>query len=297
MKNELNKAILGIANVGEVQLFREMANQFNNNLIAKCTFVKEVHQKRVEFCSNITGNMEKRELGDLLFLTFDKSKKELRLCVLQAKYRRGSYRKFLNCRADVYQWELLYYKPDVYNKSRINIPKHILNFRHDYKSITAYGVFYCDKNLGMIDFLYAIPELFAPKRLVPSPSSTFVFNCPNLSVCKSSCCGCSTTVCPTKQGGLPKETLFTCSMDIFEQEVLSCKVGAPINDGEIRKYILGLINEMKRDAEDAEIIDEILRANEYGYDIGLSEYRYEGGHPAAIIVITDSKKDLELYIR
>jgi len=199
MKKELNIAISDMPKVDEIVLFREMANQFNNNVIAKCTYVKEVHKMMVEFYSNFKRGMQPKEIGDLLLLTFDKSTKKLRLCVLQTKYRRGSYRKFLNCKADIYQWELLYYKPDVYNKSRINIPKHILNFRHDYKSITAYGVFYYDKNLKMIDFLYALPELFAPKILVPSPSSTFVFNCPNLSICKSSCCGCSTAICPTKQ--------------------------------------------------------------------------------------------------
>lgn len=110
MKNELNKAMLGKPNVGEVDLFREMANQFNNNLIAKCTYVKEVHQRQVEFCSNITGKIEKRELGDLLLLTFDKAKRELRLCVLQAKYRKRAYRKFLSYSTDVFQWDLLYYK-------------------------------------------------------------------------------------------------------------------------------------------------------------------------------------------
>lgn len=296
MKNEFNRVISSMINVGEAELFREMARQFNYNTLSKATYVKEVHKQYVEFPSSFLGGMKKIELGDLLFITYDKFTKELRLCVLQAKYRRRSYRKFLNCQADIYQWELLYYKPDVDNKSKMNIPKHILNFRNDYKSITAYGIFYHDKNMNMIDFLYTLPELFTPKSLVPSPSSTFVFNCPNLSVCKSSCCGCSTTVCPTKQGGIPKETLFTCSMDIFEQEVLRCKVGAPINDDDIRKYILRLLDEMKMDAEEPEIIDEILRTYEYGYNTILDEYRYEEGHPAAIIIVTDSKRDLKLYI-
>lgn len=296
MKNELNRNIIGITNLREENLFREMANQFNNNVIAKCAYVKEVHNMKVEFCSNITGNMEKRELGDLLLLTFDKSKKELRLCVLQAKYRKGTYRKFLSYRTDVYQWDLLYYKPDVYNKSSINIPKHILNFRCDYKSITAYGIFYHDKALNMIDFLYTLPEYFKPKNMMSS-TSTFYYICPNLGVCNFSCCRCNKTICPTKQGGVPKETLFTCSMDIFEREVLHCKVGAPIDNDDIRKYILGLLSEMKKDADKPEVIDEILRVYEYGYDTDLSDYRYEDGHPAAIIIVTDSKKDLELYIR
>lgn len=291
MKNELNRAVSSIVNVREEDLFREMANQFNNNVISKCTYVKEVHKMMVEFYSNFKGGMQLKEIGDLLLLTFDKFTKELRLCVLQAKYRRGSYRKFLSCKADVYQWELLYYKPDVDNKSTIYIPEHILNFRHDYKSITAYGIFYHDRKLNMIDFLYTLPELFAPKNLMLSPSSTFVFNCPNLSICKSSCCGCSTTLCPNKQGGMPKETLYTCSMDIFEAEVLRCKVGAPINDDEIRKYVLGLLNKMRQNAEEPEIIDEILRAYEYGYGAMVNEYKYDEGHPAAIIVVTDSKRD------
>lgn len=288
MKNGLNKAIIGMSNVGEVELFREMANQFNNNLISKCTYVKEVHQKYVEFYSSITGKIEKRELGDLLLLTFDKAKRELRLCVLQAKYRKGVYRKFLSYSTDVLQWDLLYYKPDVYNKSPINIPQNILNFRNDYKSITAYGIFYHDKNLNMIDFLYTLPDYFKPKNTL-SFKSTFYFVCPNLGVCKSSCCGCNTTTCQKKQGGVLKETLFTCSMDIFEHEVLCCKVGAPINDNEIKKYILGLLTTMKRDAEDSEIIDEILRS--YDYNTQLSDYRYEEGHPAAIIIICDSEKE------
>ena len=37
MKNELNRAILGVANVGEVELFREMARQFNYNTLARAT--------------------------------------------------------------------------------------------------------------------------------------------------------------------------------------------------------------------------------------------------------------------
>lgn len=34
MKNELNRNIIGITNLREEDLFREMANQFNNNVTA-----------------------------------------------------------------------------------------------------------------------------------------------------------------------------------------------------------------------------------------------------------------------
>ena len=52
---------------------------------------------------------------------------------------------------------------------------------------------------------------------------------------------------------------------------------------------------MKKDAEEPRIIDEILHTYEYGYN-SLSDYKYEEGHPASIIIVTDSKKDLGLYI-
>lgn len=286
MKYELNMAISTMSKVGEVELFREMARQFNFNKFAKATYVKEIHKQYVEYPSSFLGSMKKIELGDLLFLTYDKSKKELRLCILQAKYRNGSYRKFLNCKANIYQWELLYYKPDVNNMSRMNIPKNILNFRRDYKSITAYGIFYHDKKFKKIDFLYTLPDFFVPKNLTLTSSKTFAFSCPNSSICKS-CCGCSNTLCPTKQGGVPKETLYTCSMDIFEHEILSCRIGAPINDGEVKKYVLGLLVSMKKTSENPEVIDEILR--DYDYRIASDDYFYGDEHPSAIIVITESE--------
>lgn len=107
----------------------------------------------------------------------------------------------------------------------------------------------------------------------------------------------STTVCPTKQGGLPKETLFTCSMDIFEQEVLGCKVGAPINDDEIRKYLLRLLDKMKKEAEYPEIIEEILRVYEYDNNEIIDDYKIDEGHSSAIIVITDRGRKLMPDIR
>lgn len=283
MKRELNIEISKIAKFGEEELFREMANQFNRNKYAKCTYVQEVHKMIVEFNSSFYHGVKGCELGDLLFLTYDKTQKELRLCVLQAKYRKGSYRKFLSCKADEYQWELLFYRPDIHNKSRLNFPKHILNFRHDYKSITAYGIFYHDKTLHEIDFLYTLPELFKPQKMTPVPSKTFSYICPNLSICKSSCCGCNTS-CLSKIGSTPKETLFTCNMDIFEREVLTCKVGAPINDDEIRKYILGLLNSMKKTADSPEVIDEILHNYDY------IEVSKDEEYPSAIIIVTDGEK-------
>lgn len=285
MKKEFNRAVSKMINVNEVGLFREMAKQFNYNKFTKATYVKEIHKQYVEFNSSFYGGMKRIELGDLLFLTYDKSKKEFKLCVLQAKYRKKPYKKFLDCNADEFQWELLYYKPDVYNKSKMNIPKHILNFRNDFKSITAYGIFYHDKSSNEIDFLYTLPELFSPKKMIPYPSKVFSFTCPNLGVCKTSCCGCGTG-CSGKRGTMPKETLYTCSIDVFENEVVSSKIGAPINDDEIKKYILKLLNSMRRSSDKPEVIEEILRDQEFVME---SKYLFdEDIHPSAIIVITET---------
>lgn len=285
MKKELNLAIKGMSSIGEIELFREMAKQFNYNKIAKCTYVKEVHKNYVEFESSISIRNVTRELGDLLFFTYDKSKKELRICVLQAKYRKGSYRKFLNCKADLYQWDLLYYKPDVHSKGKGCIPKNILNFRHDFKSITAYGIFYHDKLHKEVDFLYTLPELFYPSKLTPPPSKTFYFNCPGN--CSPRCCG-SGSGCSHKIGATKNETLFTCSIDVFEKEILSCRIGAPIYDENIKKYALSLLSSMRGESDVPEVIEEILR--EYDFNEGIENEFINGGHPSAIIVVIESKQ-------
>ena len=294
MKNEINKAIIGIPNVREEDLFREMANQFNNNLIAKCTYVKEVHKMMVDFYSDFKGGKKQKELGDLLLLTFDKFRKELRLCILQAKYRKGMYRYFLNCNADIFQWELLYYKPNVQNSSSLNFPNNILNFRHDYKSITAYGIFYHDYMNNDIDFLYTLPDFFTPKNLLYPYSKkniskcSFIYTCPKIGAYHFGCCGCR----KNKSGMIPKETLYTCSMDLFEQEVLSCRIGAPIdNYSGIRKYIFSLLSYMKNSANMPEVIDEILENYDFE-DRNNSDDNIVNNneHPAAIIVVTDSRK-------
>ena len=288
MKTEFNKVASEMKNVNEIALFREMAKQFNNNKFTSATYVKEIHKQYVEFNSSFYGGMKKIELGDLLFLTYNKSKKELKLCILQAKYRKKPYKKFLDCNADEFQWELLYYKPEVVNKSKMFIPKNIINFRNDYKSITAYGIFYHDRISNEIDFLYTLPDFFLPKKIIPNPSTVFSFTCPNLGSCRMACCGCGKG-CSGKKGIILKETIYTCAMDIFENEVISWKIGAPINDDAIKKYILRLLKSMQRTSDSPEVIEEILRDQDFVTD---SEYSFgEDAHPSAIIVITEGTVD------
>ena len=70
--------------VNEIYLFRLMARYLYQTAI-KCTFVKQIHaQYYVSYNSNILHGQSKRvELGDLQIFTYDRSKKELRICTLQ----------------------------------------------------------------------------------------------------------------------------------------------------------------------------------------------------------------------
>ena len=128
--------------INEENLFMEMAREFNTT-ISKSTYIKVIHKSLIEFSSFYkVGGVAKVELGDLMLLTYDKATHELRICILQAKYKKGKYYYFLNFLADIFQWELLTEKPVINNKSKkFSFPPNILNFRNDYESITAYGFF------------------------------------------------------------------------------------------------------------------------------------------------------------
>lgn len=275
MKLELNRAIAG-KTIGEIILFREMANLFNTN-ISKCTYVDEVHGKRgmIEFSSNYLLANKKVEISDLLLLTFDRHTTQLRVCFLQAKYRHGKINKFFNFNANIFQWELLLNRPTI---TSTRFPNNILNFRNDYDSITAYGIFYHDIT-SSIDFLYTIPGHINPSRRIIIPTAkgirAYRFN-QKCTMPNSSC----------TSGILPNEIISTCSVDTFEKQVLKCKIGAPITLS-ITPYIISLLNSMRSSAHDSSIIDELLNYidsnNEYFNETITHDY-----NPAALIVITDS---------
>lgn len=311
MKKQLNEAMATLEIPGEVDLFQEMAEQFRRNKNTNAAYVEEVHKQYVEFESSYYGGKKKIELGDLLFLTYSRSEKKFRLCVMQVKYQRRSYKKNggnnvqydkpLSCIGNIFQWELLHKRPDVVNRSRTNIPTHILNFRRDYDSITAYGVFYKEEGTNEIDFWYAVPELFGPKaelrKPVKSKSRTFYFF-------PSRDTNDGNEYLMSKIMNGVDEALLTRDMDEFERNILDWKIGAPIDESsEIMAYILDLLDAMKSDADDPEVIEEILRHYNSGtgsYDSQIEDrnsYRkysgYGKGHPAAMIVITGVDKNNE----
>ena len=126
--------------LNEVVLFDHMTKLFTNKKTT-AIFIKRAHQTYVKFSLNGSLKKIKREIGDLIFLVFDKTTKTFKICILQAKYRkqRSSYDFHFN--AEYNQWKLLKDRPDIISCKLNEYPKHILNFRKDYKSITAYGIF------------------------------------------------------------------------------------------------------------------------------------------------------------
>lgn len=286
MKRELNAAIRG-RKLGEVMLFREMADHFNAP--GRCTYAEEVHGNKgwVEFRSLFSLKPKTVELGDLLLFTYDEHKRELRICTMQAKYKKERLRKFLHCRGDVSQWELLYSKPTVKNKNGGHFPPHILNFRKDYDSITAYGVFYHDRNHHEIDFLYTLPYYFRPAKFPRAPisngSRAFQFTCP---------IGADGSMTSCTAGIDAHEAFSTCSIDVFEDQVLRCRVGAPIEkNSEIQKWALNFFAHLRARADHPEVVDTVLRAYDFiPHEPVSSGSEHFDSSPAALIVVTNTKQ-------
>lgn len=286
MKKGLNKAVKAQNAVDEIFLFHAMANEFNNSTFAKSTYVKEIHgnASHVEFSSNYKkGGVAVTELGDLLIFTFDKATKELRICIMQAKYKKQKYLNFLHFTANIFQWELLYNKPQITSKGSIPFPCNILNFQNAYKSISAYGIFYRDNVSGDVDFLYTIPENLKPYKFplnrIKQGDRKFIFSCPhNL--------GSPNILC--NKGMTPKETISTCSIDVFEDQVLQCRIGVPVNDNySMMDWTLETLTKMKDRADDPRVISEVLEY--FNNHMNERPHSFEDT-PAALVVITDSRK-------
>jgi hypothetical protein len=269
MKQRFNAQISTLTRVDEVNLFRLMANLFNTN-ISSSTFVDEVHGHKgyIDYFSPLRRGIKKIEIADLLLITCNRSNNEIRLCFLQAKYRRGSYRSFLTFVANLYQWELLKDKPDIIDRYNKGFPENILNFS-DYQSITSFGIFYKDRS-GYIDFLYTLPEHITRRNKQKYQTMDFFVSChcPNVHCTK---------------GLMRRETISTCSIDIFEREVLECRIGAPITSY-LRPYLAKLLNSMRINLTSENfVLNELIGR----LDSNIYENLEKIFYPNTIIILTN----------
>lgn len=280
MKDVLNNAIKG-KKIDEKLLFEEMANQLNKKEGVNATVIHGVGSK-VEYDSQYLKVGKRVELGDLLFITFDRIKKEFRLCVLQAKFRKKRFLQFLTFNTNVFQLELLKLRPDIKNINKKNkFPTNILNFRKDYKSITAYGIFYFDNICHKIDFLYTIPENIQLKRSnVPITRNGYnrvaYFTCGVNKGSPNRCC---------KYGITKKEAMEICSIDVFEEALVDFKIGAPINDQYMKNWVLNYLAQSRGRTDNLAVIGEILKYYEGNMELNeeiVGEYK-----PSVFLVITE----------
>lgn len=283
MKKYINNAAKNTnQKVNEVFLFRQMAGALNTQT-SHSVFVKEAHAKmyvkyqldpkRFAMLSGSKPIIKKVELGDLIILTYDAKVKLLRMSIMQAKYKSIPYRNFLDLYLNLYQWELLNFKPTLV-WSNHGIPFNILNSQNLFKSIASYGIFYRDNYNNEIDMLYVIPELLNyknpniyksingiienKKRLPKTRDYSFKFNClQNLN-------GQLYRTCHRVFG--PGEVISTCSINSFKDEILNGRIGVPLSSKKgdnIQMWILGILKKLRNDFNDdhtiQQMIDEILK--------------------------------------
>lgn len=240
MKKALNSTVASWNRTpSEIDLFTELMSSLNQNVSLSC-FVKSVHSHAgfVDFQCELTNKMEKVEIADLQILNFNQSKHQLRLCFLQAKYKRHHYRKFITFAGDNYQRDLLSRRCAVVDTYQNGFPSNILSFT-DYRTITSYGLFYRDKQ-GSIDLLFTLPEFLRPYSSVKKATR---FQFPGSSRCPDPHCRIAH----------PDETISICSIDGFESELINGNIGAPIDAG-VDSYISTLLQSMYQRTGDPSIL-------------------------------------------
>lgn len=284
MKTKLNQKIQHSSKTNEIALFQIMASLFNSN-ISQSTFVKETHGRKgfIEFYSEINKKSKIVEIADILLITYNKRKSELRICFLQAKYKKERYTRFLSFIGNAYQWELLTYKPGITDVYHLGYPPNILNFSN-YESITAYGVFYVDI-LNEINFLYTIPKFIIPKNIYKEKTTMNFFGSP---------CRCPDEKC--NWGIRTKETISTCSIDIFEEQVLAGNIGAPIKDFQTITFVNNLLLAMGEDYKNNETIYNLINILKTTYNNDLKTTSSSNYYPNTIIIITDGNVNKNPYI-
>ena len=231
MKKQLNATINPSCN--EVDIFRAMAKILDSTHYyhnVRSIFVKEVHGAKgyVTFNSSYfpLNNPITKEIADLLFVVHHRPTHQIRICFLQAKYLRKGY-PFPGFLADIKQWDLLCHRYKlIQSTQKMNFPKTILSFT-EYKSITAYGVFFKDY-ANKMDMLYTIPDFLDP---LGRQKKLFFF--PRVPLCY--CRRISNVHYP--------EHIFSCAIDCFIYHLLNGEVGAPIErHPSIVSWLLSLLH-------------------------------------------------------
>lgn len=254
MKKTINAAVSSMTKLNEVSIFRAMEKALN--LRTNAIFCQETHGHAgfVEYVSPNSSVPVVKEISDLMIVSYNKRKNEIRLCFLQAKFHKRAIQPFLRFHGDFFQWELLQNRPTIKNTKHTSFPPNILSFTN-YKSISSFGVFYYDFG-SQLDMLFTIPDLLSPQTIKTNKSRpATTLNFPGHGKCP--CSSCFTT--------LPNEIQTTCNLDMFMKMLLSGQVGAPINsDFQVQSFLRSMVNAVRK-GQDFPLLDEIISSIE-GYE-------------------------------
>jgi hypothetical protein len=271
MKKEINAAAKAAPKVGEIFLFREMANSLS--MYTRAMFIQEVHGRKgwVQFPSVLTGKNETKEIADLLIICKNK-KNEIKISFLQAKFHKRFGRPFLKFHGDYLQLELLQTRPNINPNNIFRFPSNILNFSN-YFSLTTYGIFYIDHN-NEINLLYTIAVLL--RQMGTKLTGGIMF--PGHPACPHS--NCFT--------GMQLEVCSTCEIDLYERALLSFMIGAPIIQEpsvsqSIRKMLSLALSQYE--GSDAELIRDFIDAL---HEIGPGHDETLDGHGYPNILLINS---------
>jgi hypothetical protein len=275
MKVEINKLVNNLSKKNEINIFRAMASAINKT--SKSLFVIETHGKKgwVKYFSKSTQTSVRKEISDLLIVSYDINTKTTKISFLQAKYHKTQYKKFLYFLGDYFQLELLKERPDIDKNNFFGFPQNILSFT-TFKTISSYGIFFYDKK-KRINMLFSIPELIYYKTMrtdIKYPKTTLIFK--KMKSCPQFDCAISNN----------SEAICICDLDIFEFLLLSYKIGAPINNTPIEGFIRNIVKNIIYKNEDNELLRDIfnsLNENSENFD-----YKYNG-NPNMLFILSDSR--------
>ena len=188
----------------------------------------------------------------MIFIVYDEDTEAFKICTLQAKYKKQRcFNAGFHFRAELLQWGLLLDRPDIENCITNRFPKNLLNFNLNYKSITAFGIFYHNEAIKNVDkdieFLYEIPEIIGPvndntNSLERSFTTAYRFFKPN-----------------------SDEIIKSICLEQFAKHMREFKIGAPVEDIVILTWIHDVVVTCSNNIEniDNTALRNIINCNEW----------------------------------
>ncbi len=203
----------------------------------------EVHGNpgRVSFKSGLWPTIPPvtKELGDLIIITYDYRTMQARYTINQNKFQKtaGTQRVWpaFKFKADIHQYDLLAFRPEIEIAGSIPFPPSILSGT-EYDSVGSYGVFY-EGDGHLIDFIYSIAKWLSPQSYASS-------------------CNLILNTFQNEMSVAGKETICTVGMETFVKHLLGMKIGAPVSSPEIGGFLTSLIRKAaKETGEQPPIVD------------------------------------------